>query len=575
MSRIIKNRLSREASEYEVLQPIGEGGMASVYKAVQLHPPAEWVQAYGRIPRIVAIKFPHREMIERDDTFEDRFAREARLVSGIQHPNVIGVYEVGLDEDYQPFIVMQFIEHAVTLEDVVSKRYEEFYEPPREPGKIPHSLIGMRWVNTVFRQLLEGLRAIHAKGILHRDLKPDNVLITTDADGMPHVIIMDFGIAKQLESATSEETRNLTRGAALGTPYYMSPEHVFPVKPAKVAEHSEDELTVRSQERTFVTTYCPGSDLWSAGVIYFRLISGQVPYYHTDINFILAMIGDPNHPVPSVTEYVTDVNPAALTLIERCLVKDPEQRVRTAEEALALLDTVDEAEQLYERGLRLETKRADPAKAIPVKAIRTSKRPTMKSADYEEDPPEESVAGSADAHGRKTVAIVGVLAAALGIGVVFFLRTLEGTPNPAPSPSVVALGSTQTPSANPMQSASAAPSAVVSAVSQPLASASAPPARPASHKRKPSTGPRPSDRDVYRLYHRGLTAAHRGDCASAEADLSGVAAIYPTFPPPFKLLGDCARTHGHLDDARNYYKQYLSFEGVDPLPPEAQKLLDP
>src|SRR5215831_6106014 len=164
---------------YEILTPIGAGGMSEVYKARDT-----------RLDRIVAIKVSK-------EAFSERFEREARTVAALNHPNICQLYDVGPD-----YLVMEFVE-----------------------GTPIASVDTTRKLLDIAVQIADGLAAAHAAGIIHRDLKPDNILITRDG----RVRILDFGLAKivNAENADADATRALTRteaGATLGTIAYMSPE---------------------------------------------------------------------------------------------------------------------------------------------------------------------------------------------------------------------------------------------------------------------------------------------------------------------------------------------------------------
>src|SRR6202008_4728456 len=163
---------------YEILSPLGAGGMGEVYKARDT-----------RLDRIVAIKFSK-------ETFSERFEREARAVAALNHSNICQLYDVGPD-----FLVMEFVEGA-----------------PIAPVDTTRKLLD------IAVQIADGLAAAHTAGIIHRDLKPDNILITRDG----RVKILDFGLAKIIaaDKPDDDATRAMTRtqaGATVGTIAYMSP----------------------------------------------------------------------------------------------------------------------------------------------------------------------------------------------------------------------------------------------------------------------------------------------------------------------------------------------------------------
>src|SRR6266849_8316643 len=163
---------------YELLAPLGAGGMGEVWKARDT-----------RLERTVAIKFSHEK-------FSERFEREARAVAALNHPNICQIYDVGAD-----YLVLEFIEGA-----------------PIAPVESPRKLLDLAV------QIADGMAAAHAAGFVHRDLKPDNILVTREA----RVKLLDFGLAKQAavpKAAGDTQTMGGTDpGTVLGTVYYMSPE---------------------------------------------------------------------------------------------------------------------------------------------------------------------------------------------------------------------------------------------------------------------------------------------------------------------------------------------------------------
>ncbi len=202
---------------YRIAAPIGKGGMGEVYRATDT-----------RLDRPVAIKVSSRE-------FNDRFEREARAISALNHPHICTLYDVGPN-----YLVMEFVEG-----ELLSKIIER--------GPLP-----LDKVLTYAVQIVDALAAAHAKGIVHRDLKPGNIIITRNG-----VKVLDFGLAKLGTEKTSRAaaaavetvTEPITRaGSALGTLYYMAPEQV----------EGKD-----TDER---------SDIFSFGVVLYEMITGQRPF---------------------------------------------------------------------------------------------------------------------------------------------------------------------------------------------------------------------------------------------------------------------------------------------------------
>jgi serine/threonine protein kinase/tetratricopeptide (TPR) repeat protein len=257
-------------SHYRILEKLGEGGMGIVYKAQDT-----------RLERLVALKFlPDRLSVI--PSIRERFIREARAASALNHPNVAVVYDVG-DDGPEPFIAMELIE-GETLRSRLAK------------GPVPVEQVRI-WCT----QVAEGLQAAHAKGIVHRDIKPDNLLLASAGA----VKIMDFGIARLSGSDLT------TTGVALGTLAYMSPEQML----GNGVDHR--------------------SDLWSLGVVMYEMLAGRLPFDRENAAATMYEILNVE-PVP--VESVRLDTPASLAaLVNRLLAKEPAQRPDSAGDVIAAL----------------------------------------------------------------------------------------------------------------------------------------------------------------------------------------------------------------------------------------------
>jgi len=255
---------------YTVLERIGSGGMADVWLADDSH-----------LQRRVALKVLHARFAQ-DKEFVERFRREAEAAAGLQHPNIVAVFDRGEFEGTY-YIAMQYLEGR-TLKQVI------------DAGVTPEQAAGL------IRQVLEGARFAHRHGVVHRDLKPQNVIV--DAEGT--ATVTDFGIA---QAGVSEITQ---AGSVLGTPHYLSPE----------------------QAQGFEVTAV--SDLYSIGVMLYEALTRRVPF-EADSAVAIAMKQVSQAPQrPSSIN--PQVSPALDAVVMRALEKEPGQRFQSADAFIAAID---------------------------------------------------------------------------------------------------------------------------------------------------------------------------------------------------------------------------------------------
>ncbi|MCA9669331.1 MAG: protein kinase [Myxococcales bacterium] len=274
--------------QIEIQEPCGHGSMGTVYRAWQ-----------RTMERKVAVKILKRELL-RDSLVVRRFRREARAAARLSHPNIITVYLVGDTDEGLPFLVMELVE-GCSLERLIEN------DAALPPARALH----------IARQIALALGEAHHHDIVHRDLKPANILLT-DKRGTPDFVkVLDFGIAKILRS--TDESQLTQTGAIFGTPYYLSPEQA-----------SGDDVDHRC-------------DIYSLGVILFRMVTGALPFDADSGMEVLVKHLKEEPPRPSE---VREGIPAALEdVILRAMSKSPAQRFESAEAfADALLDV---GEELY------------------------------------------------------------------------------------------------------------------------------------------------------------------------------------------------------------------------------------
>jgi len=258
---------------YRVLRRIGSGGMADVYCAEDTH-----------LGRQVAIKVLHRRFAQ-DQEFVERFRREAKSAAGLNHPNVVGVFDRGEHEGTY-YIAMEFLEGR-TLKDIVTT------EAPLAQERVID--LGL--------QILQAAGFAHRHGVIHRDFKPHNVIV----DDAGHAKVTDFGIAR---AGASEMTET---GSIMGTAQYLSPE--------------------QAQGHAVTAT----SDIYSIGVMLYEMLAGRLPF-DGDSAVAIALKHLSEAPAP-ISQWRPDVHPALEAVVMAALAKDPAQRWQSAEDLAAGLES--------------------------------------------------------------------------------------------------------------------------------------------------------------------------------------------------------------------------------------------
>jgi serine/threonine-protein kinase len=305
--------LPERLAHFRILGRLGAGGMGIVYRAHD-----------ERLRRVVALKVLAKKR-EGDDTVRKRFLREARVAAGITHPNVAAVYEAGEAEGHI-YIAMELAQ-GTTLRRRLAQGGLEIREAVR-----------------IVKEIARGVGRAHARHVAHRDLKPDNVMVSDEGA----VKVLDFGLAKPHPvgppSPAGPDSSSLTQvGRILGTPGYMSPEQAIgnPIG---------------------VTT-----DVFSLGVILYELVTGKRPFLgETQIDLVIATNRDTPTPPSSLNPRVS---PELEAIIDRCLRKEPAERYATADELCAALEALD---------------------ALDVERRPTSSKPPLAHVHVRETMPEDS-----------------------------------------------------------------------------------------------------------------------------------------------------------------------------------------
>ena len=264
---------------YEIVAVLGGGGTAIVYLA-----------RHHALHRDVAIKVIRPEVFESERELE-RYVREARIIASLNHPNIVTLHDVGKLGDGRPYMVMEYV-NGQSLNRLLS-----------HDATLPFDT-----ALAVFEQVARALGHAHRNGIVHRDIKPGNILLRQRSTGYPMVKVADFGVASVASASTTHQ------GAFIGTPMYMSPEQAqgLPVSPA--------------------------SDIYSLGIVMYRALTGRKPFEaESPVALAMCHVTDP---VPPMQGEGVDIPPDLEAVVLRCLEKDPADRYQTADKLLEALTEV-------------------------------------------------------------------------------------------------------------------------------------------------------------------------------------------------------------------------------------------
>jgi eukaryotic-like serine/threonine-protein kinase len=278
---------SELAGRYVIEELVGEGSMGLIYRA-----------RHACLPRSFAVKILFGDLVA-DPRMRIRFAQEAALASRLSHPNVVPVVDFGRSEQGLLFLVMDFI-HGEGLGDLMAR----------------HAPLDSLHVVALARQLAQGLGHAHRRGLVHRDFKPNNVLLEPQEDGPPVPRILDFGLAISTRDRDELPGRLTECGFILGTPVYIAPEQVL--------DHGVDHR----------------ADLFALGVVMYEMLAAQPPFDGRPIEIAHKNVIAPVPPIAERSPGVS-VPPALEAVVRRLLEKAPDARFSTADELCAALDEVE------------------------------------------------------------------------------------------------------------------------------------------------------------------------------------------------------------------------------------------
>lgn len=318
---------------YKIEKKIGKGGMGTVYLAFQ-----------EKLERQVALKVLLPSLSD-DFKITERFMSEAKIAAKLEHTNIISIYDVGEHNDYYYF-AMEYLSRSIM--DIL-----KFSENNRIKPEVALN---------VLKQISSALDYAHKKGVIHRDVKPSNIMLRND--GTP--VLVDFGIAKFMES-----TSNLTKtGTSIGTPHYMSPEQIQGL-----------EIDGRA-------------DIYSLGIVFFEMLAGKVPYEGSDS--IAIAVKHVREPIPQLEENLRHLQP----IIDQTLAKDKRERVQTGKDLVKMVANIQK-------------------KKSPKSSVKTLIRPQYKTEKISDSEVKKEKKPAIERSYRKLwIGIVGVVITAVLVAII-------------------------------------------------------------------------------------------------------------------------------------------------------------
>ncbi len=372
---------------------------------------AEVYRAYHkRLDRYVAIKVLH-DFLADDPEFKDRFEKEARNIARLRHAHIVQVYDFEYDQENDSYYMVMELVNGETLKD----RLYELGKP-----------LDLEETLRIIREAASALAYAHRAGMIHRDVKPANLMI--DKTEEDRVVLTDFGIAKLLTSSQFTVT-----GGLIGTPAYMAPEQ-------GVGESGDER-----------------SDLYSLGVIFYQMLTGRLPYdAETPLALILKHL---NNPIPSAREHNLELPETIDAIIERVLAKELEDRYQTADEFI-------EDIRLLENGTPLPPFATQELPAVPAELATqqdTPKQPPEQTPQAETDTPAQPDLDERQSTGRAWMWVLLFILIIGGAGAGYVFGAANGT-----FPAVAFLAS-ETPLPTVTATATTTPTATATATATPSA----------------------------------------------------------------------------------------------------------
>ncbi|OGL73467.1 hypothetical protein A3E39_02810 [Candidatus Uhrbacteria bacterium RIFCSPHIGHO2_12_FULL_60_25] len=576
---------------YKLVEPVGVGGMAEVWKGLDLR-----MQSAE-----VAIKFMHFHLLrssfiasstssisdqeEVQSQFVERFLREVatngKLIQNYSKSYAVRIHDTDKDEYGIPYFVMDFVHGTPFSNKIEHYAYRAGLPPPGQVDAetnevpllcLPQSVYPLLDLYRINDQILDFVGYMHKNGVIHRDLKPSNIMIVMDKNGVS-IRILDFGIAKLTEeafSATGSNPKLTKEFQQMGTPDYMPEELYF--------GQSQPDETGK------VWHAGPHTDLYAIGTMLFEAVTGRLPYGGLTTQERMRAICTDSFPLPDPSVFVRDLNPLLVNVIRKGIAKHPWERYQDAAEMLNDLRNAERIDRERSRAATMAV--VDLNEAIPL-----SFRPTVPHESQPMTPVYPSPAplplGLRQSDGLPPVAD----RLPSGNRPRTTMRSVSGEDLQSPSFSL-ALGRASallillalvivgglwwlnrtTPEAQVRFPDFPSATPPVSVKPPPVASRPFVAPVPAGPRKRLPQAP---SRDAQEALRNGrmMATGPVKDCHGALVFYEAARAASPETPDVYLEIGECERKLGRIREARDAFRTYLTFDGVPPLPPSALALV--